>query len=372
MKKYGFGMMRLPLLDENNPASVDYQQVKEMVDMYLERGYNYFDTAYPYHNGASENAFKKAVSERYPRDDYIIANKLPIFAISTREEMEKVFDEQLERCGVEYFDYYMLHNWSTWTKKTVKNIDAVNFLRSKKEEGKIKHIGFSFHDKPKLLKKFLEQFPDTDFVQLQINYMDWDSESVASRECYNMVTDLGIDVIAMEPVRGGALANVPPSVENLFKKYDENSKPVQWALKFCAGLENCFMVLSGASNLEQMEDNLNTFDNMNELSLQEAFMIGEASSLIAHSMAVPCTSCNYCINECSNNIPIPTYLNIYNDAHTEGTDSFNAPSYYTNIQLSGDYGLASDCDGCGDCVKQCPQHIKIPKLMEKIAEEFEN
>ncbi len=218
MDKFGFGMMRLPQLDENDPTKVDMEQVKKMVDVYIENGGKYFDTAYPYHNGVSELVLKEAVVERYPREDIIVATKLPIFDVKKPEDMEKYFNEQLEKCGVEYFDYYLIHNVNEMTHHAVYDYDSFEFVRQKKREGKIKNIGFSFHDNPEALIEALEAFPDCDFVQLQINYLDWTSSSIESQKCYEIATEYKKPVIVMEPVKGGALANLPESVEKIFKE----------------------------------------------------------------------------------------------------------------------------------------------------------
>lgn len=214
MNKFGFGMMRLPQLKEDDPTSIDMEQLKEMVDIYIENGGKYFDTAYPYHFGASETALKEAVVERYPREDFLVATKLPVFSVKEPEDMEKFFNEQLEKCGVEYFDYYLIHNINEMTHHAVYDFDAFEFVRQKKKEGKIRNIGFSLHDKPEALVEALEAFPDCDFVQLQINYLDWESSSIQAKECYEIATQHGKPVVVMEPVKGGALANLPEAAES--------------------------------------------------------------------------------------------------------------------------------------------------------------
>ena len=369
MKLFGMGLMRLPLSDENDLTSIDQEQVNQMVDEYIEKGYNYFDTAYPYHEGLSEVALRKAVIERYPREDVIIADKLPMFSIEKREQLEPIFNEQLERCGVDYFDYYMLHNVSTWTRKAVENTDAFQFIVDKKREGKIKHIGISLHDKSKFLKKILDEHPEIEFVQLQVNYLDWDSDSIEARKCCNLVKEYGKELIIMEPIKGGMLVNIPSSVDSLFKRYNPDISPVEWAFKFCAGLDP-MVILSGVSSIEQMRDNLNIFENIKPLTLDESYMIGEASILINNDVVIPCTDCNYCIPACEHNIPIPKYIRLYNDSKREGVDAANAPIYYTTLSMGEEFGSAADCDACGECTKLCPQNIKIAKWLEKINEEF--
>lgn len=372
MKKFGFGLMRLPLKDDDDLASIDYNKVNEMVDEYIKRGYNFFDTGYPYHNGLSEVAFRECVLKRYPREDVIISDKMPLFSLEKEEDLERFFNEQLERCGVDYFDYYMLHNFSTWTKKVTFNLKAFEFIIKKKKEGKIKHIGISLHDKPKLLKLALDKYPEIEFVLLQINYLDWQSNTIESRKCYNLVCDYNKDVFIMEPVKGGNLVNIPASVKTLFKDYKEDSTPAEWALRFCGSLDNAKVIFSGVSNMEQLKENLDIFDNFKPLSNQEYYMLGQAATLINQDVVVDCTGCNYCVGECDHNIPIPKYLRTYNDYFRLPEDkNFSATGYYKTFSLNPEYGKASDCDACGDCVKQCPQNIKIPKIMEKIVEVFE-
>ena len=216
MEKFGFGMMRLPQLDDNDPTKVDIEQVKQMVDVYMANGGKYFDTAYPYHNGVSERVLKEAVVDRYPREEFIVATKLPVFFVEKEEDMEKYFNEQLEKCGVDYFDYYLIHNINEMTHHAVYDFDSFEFVRQKKREGKIKHMGFSFHDEPEALVEALEAFPDCDFIQLQINYLDWTSTTLESRECYEIATKYDKPVIVMEPVKGGTLANLAPDVRKPF------------------------------------------------------------------------------------------------------------------------------------------------------------
>ena len=365
------GLMRLPLLDENDERSINQEEVNQMVDAYMERGYNYFDTGYRYHDYLSEIAFRKAVVERYPREDYIIADKFPIAIIEEEGDLERIFNEQLEKCGLNYFDYYMLHNVNVYTRKAAEKVNAFQFILDKKAEGKIKHIGISFHDKAKLLKEYLDKYPEIEFVQLQINYVDWDNNLVEAKKCYNLVKEYNKDFIIMEPLKGGVLANIPQSVDSLFKKTDSKVSPVEWAFKFCASL-NPMVILSGASSLEQMRDNLDIFDNIEPLSYDEFFMLGEASVLVSNSVEIPCTDCNYCIRECKHNIPIPKYFKAYNDLKRPNSPEGSILNYYNTLVLSDEYGSPHDCEGCGDCTKECPQNINIAKYLKKIAKEFES
>ena len=375
MDKFAFGMMRLPQLDQKDPTKVDIEQVKEMVDVYMESGGKYFDTAYPYHNGVSEEVLRKAVVERYPREDIIIATKLPIFSVNKPEDMEKYFNEQLEKCGVDYFDYYLIHNINEMTHHAVYDFDSFEFVRQKKREGKIKHMGFSFHDEPDALVEALEAFPDCDFVQLQINYLDWDSSAIQSQKCYETACKYDKPVIVMEPVKGGALANLPQEAEKIFKEYDEKAESVSWALRFCNDLENVFMILNGVSSIDQMKSSINIFKNIRALSDDEYELINKVRDIVNDLTPIKCTECNYCIEHCPVNIPISKYFSIYNANYinqTQGGDPVNAAVSYLVLADDEENGAAGDCIECGSCEKYCPQHLKISELMKDVDKELNN
>lgn len=369
MDKFGFGMMRLPQLDENDPTKVDIEQVKKMVDSYIKAGGNYFDTAYPYHNGVSETVLKEAVVERYPREDIIITTKLPIFSVNKPEDMEKFFNEQLEKCGVDYFDYYMVHNINEMTHHPVYDFDSFEFVRQKKREGKIKNIGFSFHDKPESLIEALDAFPDCDFVQLQINYLDWNNPSIESKKCYDIATEYNKPVIVMEPVKGGALANLPEEAEKIFKEYDGDAENVSWALRFCNDLDNVFMILNGVSSLEQMESSISIFKEIKPLNTEERELIFKARDIVNDLTPIKCTECNYCGEHCEMNIPIPKYFSTYNTYYinkTQNGDPVNAAVSYLVLAETEGNGAANECIECGLCVQFCPQHLKIPELLKDV------
>ncbi|MBE6487201.1 MAG: Fe-S oxidoreductase [Methanosphaera stadtmanae] len=375
MDKFAFGMMRLPQLDENDPTKVDIEQVKEMTDAYIEAGGKYFDTAYPYHNGVSENVLKEAVVDRYPREDIIIATKLPIFSVDKPEDMEKFFNEQLEKCGVDYFDYYLIHNINEMTHHAVYDFDSFEFVRQKKREGKIKNIGFSFHDKPDALIEALEAFPDCDFVQLQINYLDWESSAVESRKCYEIATEYNKPVIVMEPVKGGALAKLPEDAEKIYKEYDETSENVSWALRFCNDLDNVFMILNGVSSLEQMKSSIEIFKNIKPLTDEEQELIAKVTDIVNDLTPIKCTECNYCIEHCPINIPISKYFSTYNTAHinkTQGGDPLNAIVAYLVLAEAEENGAANECIECHQCEKYCPQHLEISQLLKDVDKELNN
>ncbi len=375
MDKFGFGMMRLPQLDENDPTKVDMEQVKQMVDIYIENGGKYFDTAYPYHNGVSELVLKEAVVERYPREDFTVATKLPIFSVEKPEDMEKFFNEQLEKCGVDYFDYYLIHNINEMTHHAVYDFDSFEFVRQKKAEGKIKKIGFSFHDKPEALIEALNAFPDCDFVQLQINYLDWNSSSIESQKCYEIAKEYNKPVIVMEPVKGGALANMPKEAEKLFKQYDDESENVSWALRFCNELENVFMILNGVSSLEQMKSSISIFKDIKPLNDEEHEVINKVTDIVNELTPIKCTECNYCIEHCPVNIPISKYFSIYNTYHinkTQNGDPVNAAVSYLVISENDENGAANDCIECHACEKYCPQHLEISTLLKDVDKELNN
>jgi predicted aldo/keto reductase-like oxidoreductase len=375
MNKFGFGMMRLPQLDENDPTTVDLDQVKQMVDVYIENGGKYFDTAYPYHNGVSETILKKAVVERYPREDFIVATKLPIFSVEKPEDMEKFFNQQLENCGVDYFDYYLIHNVNEMTHHAVFDYDSFEFVRQKKAEGKIKNMGFSFHDKPEALVEALEAFPDCDFVQLQINYLDWTSSSIESKRCYEIATEYGKPVVVMEPVKGGALANLPDEAERIFKEYDPDSENVSWALRFCNDLDNVFMILNGVSSLDQMKSSIGIFKDIEALNDEEHALIEKVRDIVNDLTPIKCTECNYCIEHCPVHIPISKYFSTYNTYHinkTQNGDPVNAAVAYLVLAQSEGNGSADECVECHLCEKYCPQHLEIPQLLKDVDRELNN
>ena len=267
--KLGMGMMRLLLLYENDFTSIDYEQLNEMVDAYMDAGFNHFDTAYIYHDGVGEIAFKKSVVERYPRESFKIATKLPLFVITEESQLEPIFAEQLKNCGVDYFDYYMLHNVSGFTENAWKNVDLYSFIQKKKEEGYIKHIGLSTHGNSEFLEELLFEHPEIEFVLLQINYLDWEDESIESRKCLEIARKYGKPVMIMEPYKGGFLADVPEEAEKIMKDYNPDRSVVSWAMRFVANLDDVCVVLTGASNLKQLENNIHEFKNADPLNDDE-------------------------------------------------------------------------------------------------------
>ena len=372
MKNLGMGMMRLPLLDENDFTSVDYDQVNKMVDAYMDAGFNHFDTAYIYHEGVSEDAFKKCVVERYPRESFKIATKLPLFVITEESQLEPIFADQLKKCGVDYFDYYMLHNVSGFTETAWKNVDLYSFIQKKKEEGFIKHIGISTHGNAEFLEEILFEHPELEFVLLQINYLDWESESVESRKCYEVACKHNKPVWVMEPLKGGFLADIPPEAERLMKDYNPDASVISWALRFVASLDNVCLILNGASSLEQLEENIEDFENFTSLNDKEYEILEKVADIINSNIAVECTKCKYCLDACTEEINIPKIFDLYN--HEKMLDP--APwtpigNAYVNYSKLPNVGIASDCTECGMCVEECPQHIDIPEVMKDVVKTFE-
>ena len=367
----GFGMMRLPQTDKNDFSNVDQEQVNKMADKFIEAGYTYFDTAYPYHDGNSEVALRKAVVERYPRDSFVIADKLPLFAITKEEQLEPIFQEQLERCGVDYFDYYLLHNASGFSEAGFIGVNSFEFAIQKKKEGKIKHLGLSSHANAEYIENLLKKYPEMEFIQLQINYLDWENEGVEARKCYEVARKYELPIVIMEPLKGGFLANLPEEAQKLMEQYNDD-KPVAWALKYDASLEGVFMVLSGASSLEQMEENIEIFENFEPITEEQQEIIDKVVKIINSQITVPCTKCKYCINACPKNINIPKLFDWYNNQKIENVDIFTAVgNAYVNYSKIEGNGIASDCISCGLCEKECPQHIKIPEVMKDVKETFE-
>ena len=370
-KKLGFGLMRLPLTDPNDDSSIDLELLKQMVDAFLERGFTYFDTAWMYCGGKSEEAAREALVTRHPRDSFTLTTKLPAYMLHKEADREWLFNEQLRRTGAGYFDYYWLHDVNSHSLKTFDELRCWDFIREKKEAGLVRHIGFSYHDGPELLDQLLTEHPEIEYVQLQLNYLDWESLGVQSRKCYEVATRHGKPVIVMEPVKGGTLAKVPENLEKMFRSREPEMSVPSWAIRFAASQENVMMVLSGMSNMEQLLDNTGYMQDFKPLNDEEMALMYTAADIINGNITVPCTGCSYCTVNCPRNIAIPKYFSLYNAEMQEVKEKgwTPQPSYYEHLTL--EFGKASDCIKCGRCEAMCPQHLPIRKYLEDVAAKFE-
>ena len=359
--KLGFGLMRLPRLADE---TIDIEQTARMVDLFLEAGGTYFDTAHAY--GGSEEAIRKALVERYPRDRYTLATKLIVFS-QTEEEARREFQTSLERTGAGYFDYYLLHALQRSNYQKYEQYGLWDYVRELKAKGLIKHYGFSFHADPELLEELLDRHPDAEFVQLQINYADWDNPGVAGRRNWEICKAHNKPVIVMEPVKGGILADPIAPVKEIFDRENNGWSYSGWALRYVAGKENILTALSGMSNIEQMEDNLRCMKDFRPLNEHEEAVIREAQAAFDADKSIPCTACHYCTEGCPMNIPIPEIFNVTN--RKKGSPEFRTIREY-NI-VTQDKGKASDCIECGQCETVCPQHLPIISLLKESREALE-
>ena len=372
MKKLGFGLMRLPQVDSADYESpIDLDQVSRMVDYMMRGGFNYFDTAYVYNDGGSERAFRECVVKRYPRDSFTITDKLPVFAMDKREDLDRIFGEMLENCGVEYLDYLWLHALSAATyDKAVNTLDGFNFLRQKKAEGKARHIGFSFHGTAETLDRILTEQPDMEIVQLQINYLDWEDPTVQARACYEVCVRHQKPVIVMEPVKGGSLADLPAEAKDLLRQAEPGMSDASWAIRFAASHEGVLTVLSGMSDECQVLDNISYMKDFKPLTPAEMDLTQRVAAILRRDIAVPCTACRYCVGVCPQKIAIPDYFTVYNNIKKFGdsamTDVYN---YYNNLVQT--HGAPGDCVKCGLCEARCPQRLKIRDLLVEVRQAIE-
>ena len=357
--KLGFGLMRLPRMR----FSIDVDQFSTMVDKFMAAGFTYYDTAYMY--PGSEAAARKALVERYPRESYTLATKLLAIFSPTAKSAKAEFETSLQRTGAGYFDYYLLHAVNDSNYKKYERFGLWDFVHEQQAKGLIRHVGFSFHGGPKILDRLLTEHPEVDFVQLQINYADWENPMIASRANYETARRHGKPVVIMEPVKGGRLAQPPKEVTELFAAYNKDASPASWAIRFAASLEGVLTVLSGMSDVAQMEDNLSFMKDFRPLNEDEQKIIQKAQNIIGHSAAIPCTACHYCTNSCPKQIPIPEILNAANMKLANGQE-MQARAEYRKVTEGK--SSAADCIQCRKCEQACPQHIRVTEELARCRE----
>lgn len=361
-KNFGFGCMRLPM----NGDVVDLAEFSKMVDAFLAEGFNYFDTAHGYLDGKSEIAIRECLTKRYPRESYLLTNKLSDSFFDTEEEIRPFFESQLEACGVDYFDFYLLHAQTAELFEKYKKCRAYETAFQLKQEGKVRHVGLSFHDRAEVLDTILNEYPEIEVVQIQFNYIDYDDAGIQSRACYEVCRKHGKPVIVMEPVKGGMLVNLPEGGKEILQAVG-NGSPASYAIRFAAGFEGVFMVLSGMSNLDQMTDNLGFMKDFHVLSDREFKAVQDVVSKIREMSEIACTGCRYCVSGCPKHIYIP---DLFADLNTKKRyDDWNSDYYYSVHTQNG--GKASACIECGKCEHICPQHLEIRKLLKTVAKTFE-
>jgi uncharacterized protein len=367
--KLGFGLMRLPKQNDD-PSKIDIEQVKAMVDKFLDAGFIYFDTAFVYDGGESEKAIKAALVDRYPREKYKLATKLCAWmGCSDERSAKQEFFTSLERTGAGYFDFYLLHALQSWNYTKYDEYKIWDFAAEQKAKGLIKNLGFSLHAKPELLDDLLTRHPEVDFVQLQLNYADWENPSVTSRENWEIARKHNKPIVVMEPVKGGILANPPQQVKALFTEADPSASMASWAVRFAASLDGVITVLSGMSNIEQMENNISYMKGFKPLDEKEKGVIKAAQDELLKIDAIPCTACHYCTAGCPKHISIPDIFAAMNISLTYGNTA-SAKQQYAIATMSGG-GKASDCIACGQCERACPQQIKVIEQLKRCAAALE-
>lgn len=351
-----------------NGEEVDLEQTKKMVDTFIEQGFNYFDTAHGYIQGKSEKALKECLTSRYPRDKYILTDKLTANFFRKEEDIRPLFESQLEICGVDYFDFYLMHAQGAGNYAHFKECHAYETAFELKKEGKVRHVGISFHDKPEVLEQILTEYPEVEVVQIQFNYVDYDDPAVQSRACYEVCRKHNKPVIVMEPVKGGNLVNLPEDAKAVLDELYGGS-PASYAIRFAAGFPGMMMVLSGMSSMEQMNDNLSYMKDFQPLNEAELAAVKKVQEIFKSKNLIPCTACRYCIDGCPKHISIPDLFAIMNTKQIY--HDWNA-DYYYNVVHTAPGRKASDCLKCGKCEKVCPQHLQIRNLLEDVAKEFEH
>lgn len=363
--KLGFGLMRLP---KDKQGQIKLDEVQRMVDSYMERGFNYFDTAYVYEG--SEEAIRQTLVEKYPRDVYTLADKLPAWKLTCQEDVERIFQESLNRTGVDYFDFYLLHSVEKSHYPTYEKYQCFDFIQEMKKQGKIKYMGFSFHDDADFLDKVLTEHPEIDFVQLQLNYLDWENGVIQSRRNYEVARKHHKPIVVMEPIKGGTLASFSDDIEKIYKDYAPQKSIASWALRYIASLEGVMTILSGMSNAQQMNDNLDTMTHFEKINNEEAKLIKQVTDQVLSYPTIPCTKCRYCTPGCPMHIQIPDLFTAYNSAKMYG-ENRRYQTYYKD-HSTGDYQPAKACIACGQCESVCPQHLEIISLLKEVSEVFDS
>lgn len=364
-------MMRLPLNKPDAEKNINIEELKDMADTYIKNNYNYFDTGYHYHQGESEVALRKAIIERYSRNKLKISDKLPIYAINKEEQLNEIFNDQLNKTGAEYFDYYLLHDVGMASEVENKNVDTFSYVKSLREIGVIRHLGFSSHADATYIESVLKKHPDLEFILLQLNYLDWENNSIQSRKCYEIACKYDIPVMVMEPLKGGFLSNVPSEAQKLMFECN-NQTPTEWAFRFLAGFDNIKRILSGMNNTIQVKNNLKIFKNLKPLDEDELKIIDEVRNIINRNIAINCTQCHYCQGVCPVNINIPKMFDLYNHDRIENAKGFTVlGNIFVNYSKDKDNGLPSDCINCKRCIPKCPQHLNIPEEIKKVETRFQ-
>lgn len=362
MKRFGFGAMRLPMVN----GEVDKEQFNAMIDEFLAAGFTYFDTAHGYLDGKSETAIRDCLAARYPRESFVLANKLSAGFFKTREDVLPLFEEQLRCCGVDYFDYYLIHAMNAERYDMYRECGAFEIIPQLRSEGRVRHFGMSFHDKAEVLDRILSEQPELEFVQLQFNYLDYEDPVVESRKCYEVCVKHGKRVSVMEPVKGGALAELPADAGAILDALGGGSH-ASYALRFAEGFENVYMVLSGMSSIEQMRDNLATMSDFRPLDETELAAVRNVAETLRGKGAIPCTACRYCTSGCPMGIDIPSFFSCYNSKVMFGRPQ--SSERYAELIKNGTG--PNDCMACGQCEEVCPQHLRVRSLLRDVAEEFD-
>lgn len=370
-KNFGFGCMRLPMVD----GEVDMEQFKQMVDLFLEEGFNYFDTAHGYLDGKSELALREGLTSRYPRDRYLLVNKLTSMYFHKEEEIRPFFENQLKWCGVDYFDVYLMHAQNAAEFEKYKKCHAYETALQLKEEGRIRHFGISFHDKAVVLDQILTEYPQVEIVQIQFNYLDYEDPSVEARKVYEVCRKHNKPVLVMEPVKGGSLVKLPEDAQKIFDDLNEEEgtqmSNASYAIRYAAGFDGMKVVLSGMSDLQQMKDNLSYMKEFQPLNAKEKDAVAKVVEVFHGLDMIPCTACHYCVDEnhCPKHIRIPDVFACLNSK--KAFNDWNMDFFYSSVLTANGSGKASECIGCGGCERVCPQHLEIRKLLGDVAATFE-